>query len=99
MRYRAMSAQRLRQSPFYYVAGHRYVVLPAPAAIPSVVLPPGMEEFHGLRTSTGEPYDMFAMTAAQDAAVTLLCAGNQPVKRRSVWCALTIGDPSSPTDY
>jgi rare lipoprotein A len=51
--------------PFYYVGGHRYVVLPsATGYVERGVASWYGTEFHGLRTSTGEPYDMFAMTAA-----------------------------------
>jgi rare lipoprotein A len=51
--------------PFYDVAGHRYVVLANSAGyVERGVASWYGTEFHGLRTSTGEPYDMFAMTAA-----------------------------------
>jgi rare lipoprotein A len=55
----------LGNPPFYEVAGRRYVVLPSAAGyvergIASWYGP----QFHGLRTATGESYDMFAMTAA-----------------------------------
>ena len=51
--------------PFYYVAGHRYVVLPSSSGYTERGVASWYgTEFHGLRTSTGEPYDMFAMTAA-----------------------------------
>jgi rare lipoprotein A len=51
--------------PFYDVAGHRYIVLASAAGyhergVASWYGP----DFHGLRTATGERYDMFAMTAA-----------------------------------
>ena len=51
--------------PFYVVAGHRYVVLPSASGYAERGVASWYgTEFHGLRTSTGEPYDMFAMTAA-----------------------------------
>ena len=51
--------------PFYDVGGHRYVVLASASGyhergVASWYGP----DFHGLRTATGERYDMFAMTAA-----------------------------------
>jgi rare lipoprotein A len=51
--------------PFYQVAGHRYIVLASAAGyrergVASWYGP----DFHGLKTATGERYDMFAMTAA-----------------------------------
>jgi rare lipoprotein A len=56
---------KLGNPPFYDVLGHRYFVLASAV---------GYDErgvaswygptFHGLRTATGEPYDMYAMTAA-----------------------------------
>lgn len=51
--------------PFYEVAGHRYIVLASAAGyrergVASWYGP----DFHGLKTATGERYDMFAMTAA-----------------------------------
>lgn len=51
--------------PYYVVAGRRYVVLPSASGyVERGVASWYGTEFHGLRTSTGEPYDMFAMTAA-----------------------------------
>jgi rare lipoprotein A len=51
--------------PFYDVLGHRYYVL----AVPDGYLERGVASwygptFHGGNTSSGEPYDMYAMTAA-----------------------------------
>jgi rare lipoprotein A len=75
--------------PFYDVAGHRYVVL----ASANGYLERGVAswygtEFHGLRTSTGEAYDMFAMTAAHKtlplpcyARVTNLANGRSVIVR------------------
>jgi rare lipoprotein A len=75
--------------PFYDVAGHRYVVLAsANGYIERGVASWYGTEFHGLRTSTGEPYDMFAMTAAHKtlplpcyARVTNLANGRSVVVR------------------
>lgn len=75
--------------PFYFVAGHRYVVLPSASGyIERGVASWYGTEFHGLRTSTGEPYDMFAMTAAHKtlplpcyARVTNLSNGRSVVVR------------------
>jgi rare lipoprotein A len=79
----------LGNPPFYEVAGRRYVVLPSAAGyvergIASWYGP----QFHGLRTATGEPYDMFAMTAAHKtlplpcyARVTNLSNGRSVVVR------------------
>jgi rare lipoprotein A len=75
--------------PFYVVAGHRYVVLPSASGyIERGVASWYGTEFHGLRTSTGEPYDMFAMTAAHKtlplpcyARVTNLSNGRSVVVR------------------
>jgi rare lipoprotein A len=75
--------------PFYVVAGHRYVVLPSAAGyVERGVASWYGTEFHGLRTSTGEPYDMFAMTAAHKtlplpcyARVTNLANGRHVVVR------------------
>jgi rare lipoprotein A len=51
--------------PFYVVAGRRYAVLPSSAGYAERGVASWYgTEFHGLKTSTGEPYDMFAMTAA-----------------------------------
>jgi peptidoglycan lytic transglycosylase len=75
--------------PFYDVAGHRYVVLASAAGyhergVASWYGP----DFHGLRTATGERYDMFAMTAAHKtlpipcyARVTNLSNGHSIVVR------------------
>lgn len=75
--------------PFYDVAGHRYVVLAsANGYVERGVASWYGTEFHGLRTSTGEPYDMFAMTAAHKtlplpcyARVTNLANGRSVVVR------------------
>jgi rare lipoprotein A len=75
--------------PFYYVGAHRYVVLPSAAGyVERGVASWYGTEFHGLRTSTGEPYDMFAMTAAHKtlplpcyARVTNLSNGHSVVVR------------------
>jgi len=51
--------------PFYYVGARRYVLLPSAAGyVERGIASWYGTEFHGLRTSTGESYDMFAMTAA-----------------------------------
>ena len=75
--------------PFYEVAGHRYIVLASAAGyrergVASWYGP----DFHGLRTATGERYDMFAMTAAHKtlpipcyARVTNLSNGRSVVVR------------------
>jgi rare lipoprotein A len=56
---------RYGNPPFYEVFGKRYVVLPSSAGFVERGVAswygPG---FHEERTSTGEPYDMFGMTAA-----------------------------------
>jgi rare lipoprotein A len=75
--------------PFYVVAGHRYAVLPSSIGfIERGVASWYGTEFHGLKTSTGEPYDMFAMTAAHKtlplpcfARVTNLSNGRSVVVR------------------
>ena len=75
--------------PFYVVAGHRYVVLPSASGyVERGVASWYGTEFHGLRTSTGESYDMFAMTAAHKtlplpcyARVTNLSNGRNVVVR------------------
>jgi rare lipoprotein A len=75
--------------PFYYVAGHRYVVLPSSSGYTERGVASWYgTEFHGLRTSTGESYDMFAMTAAHKtlplpcyARVTNLSNGRSVVVR------------------
>jgi rare lipoprotein A len=75
--------------PFYYVGGHRYVVLPSASGYAERGVASWYgTEFHGLRTSTGEPYDMFAMTAAHKtlplpcyARVTNLSNGRNVVVR------------------
>jgi rare lipoprotein A len=55
----------LGNPPFYEVDGRRYVVLHSAAGyIERGVASWYGPGFHGLRTATGEPYDMFAMTAA-----------------------------------
>jgi len=75
--------------PFYIVSGHRYVVLHSAAGyVERGVASWYGTEFHGLRTSTGEAYDMFAMTAAHKtlplpcyARVTNLANGRHVVVR------------------
>jgi rare lipoprotein A len=75
--------------PFYYVSGRRYAVLPTSTGyVERGVASWYGTEFHGLRTSTGEPYDMFAMTAAHKtlplpcyARVTNLSNGHSVVVR------------------
>jgi len=75
--------------PFYIVGGHRYVVLPTSAGfVERGVASWYGSEFHGLRTSSGEPYDMFAMTAAHKtlplpcyARVTNLSNGRSVIVR------------------
>jgi rare lipoprotein A len=75
--------------PFYEVGGHRYIVLASSAGyVERGVASWYGTEFHGLRTSTGEPYDMFAMTAAHKtlplpcyARVTNLANGRSVVVR------------------
>jgi rare lipoprotein A len=62
---RLESRSRLGNPPFYEVYGVRYTVLPGPAGY----LERGVaswygRDFHGGRTAIGEPYDMYAMTAA-----------------------------------
>jgi rare lipoprotein A len=80
---------QLGNPPFYEVDGRRYVVLASAAGyvergIASWYGP----QFHGLRTAIGEPYDMFAMTAAHKtlplpcyARVTNLANGRSIVVR------------------
>jgi peptidoglycan lytic transglycosylase len=79
----------LGNPPFYEVDGRRYVVLSTAAGYDERGVAswygPG---FHGLRTATGEPYDMFAMTAAHKtlplpcyARVTNLSNGRSVVVR------------------
>lgn len=75
--------------PFYDVDGHRYVVLTSASGyVERGVASWYGTEFHGLRTSTGEAYDMFAMTAAHKtlplpcyARVTNLSNGRSVVVR------------------
>jgi rare lipoprotein A len=75
--------------PFYVVAGHRYAVLPSSAGYAERGVASWYgTEFHGLKTSTGEAYDMFAMTAAHKtlplpcyARVTNLSNGHSVVVR------------------
>jgi rare lipoprotein A len=80
---------RYGNPPFYVVAGHRYAVLPSSDGyVERGVASWYGTEFHGLKTSTGEPYDMFAMTAAHKtlplpcyARVTNLSNGRSAVVR------------------
>lgn len=56
---------RFGNPPFYAVLGHRYYVLPsAQGYVARGVASWYGPSFHGVRTAMGEPYDMFAMTAA-----------------------------------
>ena len=51
--------------PFYEVYGRRYHVLPTASGYRERGVASWYgEKFHGRRTSSGEPYDMYAMTAA-----------------------------------
>jgi len=62
-RYEPRSA--LGNPPFYEVYGQRYTVLGSSVGyVERGIASWYGTEFHGLRTATGEPYDMFAMTAA-----------------------------------
>jgi rare lipoprotein A len=75
--------------PFYEVGGHRYVVLASAAGYRERGVASWYgADFHGLRTATGERYDMFAMTAAHKtlpipcyARVTNLSNGRSIVVR------------------
>lgn len=79
----------LGNPPFYVVAGRRYAVMAnAGGYLERGVASWYGADFHGLRTSTGEPYDMFAMTAAHKtlplpcyARVTNLANGRSVVVR------------------
>ncbi len=86
-RYEPRSA--LGNPPFYEVYGRRYTVLDSSVGyVERGVASWYGTEFHGLRTATGEPYDMFAMTAAHKtlplpcyARVTNLANGRSVVVR------------------
>ena len=75
--------------PFYQVAGHRYIVLASAAGYHERGVASWYgTDFHGLRTATGERYDMFAMTAAHKtlpipcyARVTNLSNGRSVIVR------------------
>jgi rare lipoprotein A len=75
--------------PFYQVDGRRYTVLASSVGyVERGVASWYGTEFHGLRTATGEPYDMFAMTAAHKtlplpcyARVTDLANGRSVIVR------------------
>jgi rare lipoprotein A len=75
--------------PFYEVAGHRYIVLASAAGYHERGVASWYgTDFHGLRTATGERYDMFAMTAAHKtlpipcyARVTNLSNGRSVIVR------------------
>jgi rare lipoprotein A len=75
--------------PFYDVDGRRYFVLGSSAGyVERGIASWYGTEFHGLRTATGESYDMFAMTAAHKtlplpcyARVTNLSNGRSVVVR------------------
>ena len=79
----------LGNPPFYQVDGRRYVVLPsANGYVERGIASWYGPQFHGLRTAIGEPYDMFAMTAAHKtlplpcyARVTNLTNGRSVVVR------------------
>lgn len=76
-------------APFYEVMGERYHVLDDSAGyVEQGVASWYGREFHGRRTSNGEPYDMYAMTAAHKtlplpttARVTNLATGKSIVVR------------------
>jgi rare lipoprotein A len=56
---------RFGNPPFYEVMGQRYVLLPrADGYLERGVASWYGPDFHGVATSTGEPYDMYGMTAA-----------------------------------
>jgi rare lipoprotein A len=56
---------RLGNPPFYEVFGQRYTILPtAIGYVERGVASWYGPDFHGVRTSVGEPYDMYSMTAA-----------------------------------
>lgn len=86
---RAEPRSALGNPPFYSVDGHRYVVLASAAGyVERGVASWYGSDFHGLRTATGESYDMFAMTAAHKtlplpcyARVTNLANGRSVVVR------------------
>jgi rare lipoprotein A len=86
---RAEPRSALGNPPFYSVGGRRYVVLPsADGYIERGVASWYGTDFHGLRTATGESYDMFAMTAAHKtlplpcyARVTNLANGRSVIVR------------------
>jgi rare lipoprotein A len=62
---RAEPRAALGNPPFYDVEGHRYFVLAsAEGYVEQGVASWYGPDFHGLRTATGEPYDMRAMTGA-----------------------------------
>lgn len=62
---RAEPRAALGNPPFYEVFGRRYVVLAsADGYVEQGVASWYGPDFHGKNTSTGEPYDMYAMTAA-----------------------------------
>ncbi len=62
---RAEPRAALGNPPFYDVEGHRYFVLAsAEGFVEQGVASWYGPDFHGLRTATGEPYDMRAMTGA-----------------------------------
>jgi len=75
--------------PFYEVLGHRYTLLPtAQGYVARGVASWYGPGFHGVSTSMGEPYDMYAMTAAHKtlpipcyARVTNLANGRSVVVR------------------
>ena len=65
---RSEPRSRLGNPPVYEVFGQRYFVLPsAKGYVARGVASWYGPDFHGERTSTGEPYDMYSMTAAHPA--------------------------------
>ena len=65
---RAEPRSRLGNPPVYEVFGQRYLVLPsARGYLARGVASWYGPDFHGERTSSGEPYDMYSMTAAHPA--------------------------------
>ncbi|HXQ64551.1 MAG TPA: septal ring lytic transglycosylase RlpA family protein, partial [Steroidobacteraceae bacterium] len=86
---RAEPRARLGNPPFYEVFGQRYTVLAdSRGYVERGVASWYGPDFHGARTSTGEPYDMYTMTAAHRtlqlpayARVTNLSNGRSVVVR------------------
>jgi rare lipoprotein A len=62
---RAEARAQLGNPPFYEVFGQRYIVLESSRGyVERGVASWYGPDFHGVRTSIGEPYDMYSMTAA-----------------------------------